>query len=81
MYSGSMSQGDSKKGNTMRTSEIYLEIECNKAAKAFDMDLHFLRSLANHIAKKKTVTEREEAITFMLSKFREAQNCQTPAQQ
>jgi len=37
----------------MRTSAIYLEIECKKAAKAFDMDDHFLRSLANHIAKKK----------------------------
>jgi hypothetical protein len=65
----------------MRTSAIYLEIECKKAAKAFDMDDHFLRSLANHIAKKKTVTEREEAISFLLSKFVEAQNCQTSAQQ
>jgi hypothetical protein len=75
-----MSQGGSKKGNTMRTSEIYLNIECDKAAKAFDMDAHFLKSLTSHIAKKKTVTEREEAITFLLSKFIEAQNCQTPSQ-
>jgi hypothetical protein len=65
----------------MRTSEIYLNIHCDKAAKAFDMDAHFLKSLTSHIAKKKTVGEREDALVFLLSKFIETQNCQTPAQQ